>query len=46
MVTRSGGALGGEVMPGNGWAIDEEHAYEGLIYRRVSDDQAVYVGPA
>lgn len=46
MVTLSGGALGGDQVPGNGWAIGEEHVYDGLIYRRVSDDQAVYVGEA
>jgi hypothetical protein len=46
MVTLSGGDLGGEKVPGNGWAVGEEHTIDGLIYRREPDDLAVYVGAA
>ena len=46
MVTLSGADLGGNEVNGADWAIGEERAIEGLIYRRISDDQAVYVGPA
>jgi hypothetical protein len=44
MVNLSAGELGGTVVDGTGWDIGEEMVIEGLIYRRISEDQAVYCG--
>jgi hypothetical protein len=46
MVTLSGADLGGNEVSGADWAIGGERTFDGLVYRRISDDQAVYVGPA
>lgn len=45
MIELSGGDLGGGLEPDTAWEIGEEKAFEGgLIYRRVSETQAVFVG--
>lgn len=44
MVSLSAGELGGTVVDGAGWAIGTERAFDGLIYRRISEDQAVFCG--
>lgn len=46
IVTLSGADLGGSEVDGTGWAIGEERAFSGLLYRRISADQAIYVGAA
>lgn len=46
MVTLSGGNLGGQEVDGSGWEVGEERQFSGLVYRRVSDTQAIYVGEA
>lgn len=47
----SGGNLGGTVVEGEGWEVGTEKEFDGLIYRRISDDSrddtedsAVFVG--
>lgn len=44
MVHLSAGELGGTVVDGDGWDIGTEREFTGLIYRRISDDQAVFSG--
>ena len=44
MVNLSAGELGGTVVDGDGWAIGTERTFSGLIYRRISEDQAVFCG--
>jgi hypothetical protein len=44
MVNLSGGELGGTVVDGAGWALETERTFDGLIYRRISEDQAVFCG--
>lgn len=46
MITLSGGDLGGTQYDATGWEINSEKTIEGLIYRRISVDQAVFVGTA
>jgi len=46
MVNLSAGELGGTVVDGDGWAVGEETVIEGLIYRRIDEEQAVYCGIA
>jgi hypothetical protein len=46
MVTLSGGDWGGREVDGQAWAIDGVLAIDGLLYRRVPGDQAVYIGVA
>lgn len=44
MVTLSGGDMGGEVVDGTGWPINEIKEFGTLMYRRVSETQAVFAG--
>lgn len=40
----SGGDLGGTEVDGAGWAIGEDRVFDGLVYCRVSETQAVFSG--
>jgi len=44
MVNLSAGELGGTVVDGTGWEIGTERVFSGFIYRRIDEDQAVFVG--
>ncbi len=44
MINLSGGELGGTVVDGAGWDIGTEKVIDGLRYRRISEDQAVFCG--
>ena len=44
MVNLSGGDLGGTVVDGAEWVIGTEKVFDGLRYRRISADQAVFSG--
>ena len=44
MVNLSAGELGGTIVDGDGWAIETERTFDGLIYRRINEDQAVFCG--
>ncbi len=44
MVNLSAGDLGGAVVDGAGWNIGTEKVIDGLRYRRISEDQAVFCG--
>lgn len=44
MVNLSAGELGGTLVDGTDWEIETERAFSGLIYRRISEDQAVFCG--
>lgn len=46
MLTLSGGEDGGLEVDATGWAIGEERTINGAIYRRASDEQAIFVGAA
>ena len=41
-----GGGMGGAVVPGDGWAIGDAKEINGCLYRRDTDNQAVFVGMA
>lgn len=43
-IVLSGGDLGGSERDAKGWAIGEDRAFDGLVYRRVSETQAVLAG--
>ena len=44
MVNLSAGDLGGAVVDGAGWDIGIEKVFDGLRYRRISEDHAVFCG--
>ena len=46
MLTLSGGDEGGSEVDGAGWPIGDEKVINGAVYRRVSEDQAVFAGLA
>lgn len=46
MLTLSGGDLGGQEYDATGWDIDTEKTISGYIYRRISVNQAIFVGMA
>jgi hypothetical protein len=46
IVTLSGADLGGTEVDGSGWEIGTEREFSGLLYRRISAGQAIYVGAA
>ena len=46
MVNLSGGNEGGNLVDGTGWSIGSEMTFNGSIYRRIADDQAIFVGMA
>ena len=46
MLILSGGNEGGSEVDGAGWAIGDDRVINGAVYRRVSEDQAVFAGLA
>lgn len=46
MVSLSGGDLGGTQIDGVDWDVGQLKEISGLLYRRIDEIQAVYVGPA
>lgn len=46
MLTLSGGEDGGLEVDATGWAIGELRTINGAIYRRATDEQAIFVGVA
>lgn len=46
MLILSGGENGGLEVDATGWTIGEERQINGAIYRRASDEQAIFVGAA
>lgn len=44
IVILSGADLGGTEVDGTGWDLNTERDFSGLLYRRISLDQAIYVG--
>ena len=44
MVNLSAGELGGTVVDGADWELETEKVFDGLRYRRISEDQAVFCG--